>query len=138
MSHKPCGQFTPVFNRRDMLKVSGAGFGSLALAGLAAEEARADAARARVNPLSVKQPHFAPKAKRVIFLFMHGGPSQVDTFDYKPLLDRDHGKPLPFAKPRVFSAPTGNLLKSPWNFQQYGESGAWVSDSVSACRPARR
>ena len=59
---------------------------------------------------------------------MHGGPSQVDTFDYKPLLARDHGKPLPFAKPRVFSAQTGNLLKSPFQFRQYGQSGAWVSD----------
>jgi hypothetical protein len=64
----------------------------------------------------------------VIFLFMHGGPSQVDTFDYKPLLERDHGKPLPFSKPRVFSSATGNLLKSPWQFRQYGQSGAWVSD----------
>ena len=59
---------------------------------------------------------------------MRGGPSHLDTFDYKPLLERDHGKPLPFAKPRVFSAATGNLLKSPFKFQQYGESGAWVSE----------
>jgi hypothetical protein len=64
----------------------------------------------------------------VIFLFMHGGPSQVDTFDYKPLLIRDHGKPLPFARPKVVSSETFNLLKSPWAFKQYGESGAWVSD----------
>jgi hypothetical protein len=64
----------------------------------------------------------------VIFLFMHGGPSQVDTFDYKPLLERDHGKPLPFAKPRVVSSATGNLLRSPWKFRQYGKSGAWVSE----------
>jgi hypothetical protein len=56
------------------------------------------------------------RAKRVIFLFMHGGPSQVDTFDYKPLLERDHGKPLPFEKPRIQFAETGNLLKSPWKF----------------------
>jgi hypothetical protein len=73
-------------------------------------------------------PHSAARAKRVIFLFMHGGPSQVDTFDYKPLLARDHGKPLPFAKPRVQFAQTGNLLASPWKFRQYGQSGAWVSD----------
>ena len=101
----PCHCFTPVFTRRDMLKASAAGFGSLALAGLVAYEARADArSGARANPLAVRPPHFEPKAKRVIFLFMHGGPSQVDTFDYKPLLERDHGKPLPFDKPRVFSA----------------------------------
>ena len=59
---------------------------------------------------------------------MHGGPSQVDTFDYKPLLDRDHGKPLPFAKPRVVSGKTGNLLRSPFKFQRYGQSGIAVSE----------
>jgi hypothetical protein len=119
-----CYQFTPVFSRRDLLRMSAAGFGSLALAGLLNTESPA----ADANPLAVKAPHFPAKAKRIIFLFMHGGPSQVDTFDYKPLLERDHGKPLPFSKPRVFSAPTGNLLKSPWKFQQYGQSGAWVSE----------
>ena len=59
---------------------------------------------------------------------MHGGPSQVDTFDYKPLLKRDHGKPLPFQRPKVVSSETYNLLKSPWEFKQYGQSGMWVSD----------
>jgi hypothetical protein len=58
---------------------------------------------------------------------MHGGPSQVDTFDYKPLLKRDHGKPLPFVRPKVVSSETFSLLQSPWTFKQYGESGAWVS-----------
>jgi hypothetical protein len=108
-------------SRRDLLRVSSAGFGSLALAGLLGAEGQA-------NPLAVKPPHFPAKAKRVIFLFMHGGPSQIDTFDYKPLLKRDHGKPLPFAKRRVVSAETFNLLQSPWAFRQYGQSGAWVSD----------
>src|SRR5262249_25470310 len=56
------------------------------------------------------------------------GPSQVDTFDPKPLLDRDHGKPLPFPKPRVVSSPTGNLLRSPFRFQRHGESGIAVSE----------
>jgi len=56
--------------------------------------------------------HFPSRAKRVIFLFMHGGPSQVDTFDYKPQLIKDDGKPLPFEKPRVQFSQTGNLLKS--------------------------
>ena len=87
------------------------------------------AAAAGANPLALKAPHFPPRAKRVIFLFMNGGPSQVDTFDHKPLLQRDHGKPLPFAKPRVQSrSETGNLLRSPWKFQQYGQSGMWVSE----------
>ncbi|MCC6588719.1 MAG: DUF1501 domain-containing protein [Bryobacterales bacterium] len=109
-------------SRRELLKQTAAGFGNLALAAMLAEEARAS-----VNPLGAKEPHFAPRAKQVVFLFMHGGPSQVDTFDYKPLLQRDSGKPLPFAKPRVVSSETGNLLRSPWTFKQYGQSGAWVS-----------
>src|SRR5262245_43039912 len=110
-------------NRRDMLKQSSAGFGALALSALLAEQTQAD-----TDPLAAKPPQFPAKADRVIFLFMHGGPSQVDTFDYKPLLERDHGKPLPFSKPRVFSSATGNLLRSPWKFRQYGQSGAWVSE----------
>lgn len=110
--------------RRELLKQSSVGFGSLALASLLAEEAKAE----NRNDLSIRAPHFAPKAKRVIFLFMHGGPSQVDTFDYKPQLIKDDNKPVPFAKPRVVSAETFNLLKSPFPFRQYGESGAWVSD----------
>lgn len=120
-----CHQFTPVVTRREMLRLSASGFGSLAMADLLfADSKNGNAA----DPMTPKKPHFEPRAKRVIFLFMHGGPSQVDTFDYKPLLERDHGKPLPFDKPRVFSSATGNLLRSPWKFQQYGESGAWVSD----------
>jgi hypothetical protein len=122
--------WNPYFNRklsrRDLLRVSSAGFGSLALAGLLGEQQAAGSEAS--SPLAVKPPHFPPRAKRVIFLFMHGGPSQVDTFDYKPLLKRDHGKPLPFARPRVVSSETFNLLQSPWQFRQYGESGMWVSD----------
>ena len=113
-------------SRRELLRSASAGFGSVALAGLLGQESLRAAQSA--NPLAIKEPHFAPKAKRVIFLFMHGGPSQVDTFDYKPLLKRDHGKPLPFQRPKVVSGQTFNLLKSPWEFKQYGQSGAWVSD----------
>ena len=117
-------------SRRDLLRVSSTGFGSIALAGLLAQEqARAATVGAAASgPLAVKAPHFPARAKRVIFLFMHGGPSQVDTFDFKPLLKRDHGKPLPFARPKVVSSETFNLLQSPWGFRQYGQSGAWVSD----------
>jgi hypothetical protein len=107
-----------------MLRRSGLGFGSLALLSLLQEPARAGS----VPPLEPRAPQFAPRARRVIFVFLHGGPSQVDTFDPKPLLTRDHGKPLPFAKPRIVSSPTGNLLKSPWEFRKYGESGIEVSD----------
>lgn len=111
-----------LISRREMLRRSSAGFGSLALAALLGSDSQA--AQQKI----VQQPHFTPKAKRVIFLFMHGGPSHMDTFDYKPQLQKDSGKPLPFDKPRVFSATTGNLLGSPWKFKQHGESGAWVSE----------
>lgn len=133
-----CHNRMDVVTRRDALR-AGAGFGSLALATLLAEdqaeraraaEARGEPARAKpgTDPLAPKRPHHRARAKRIIFLFMSGGPSQVDTFDPKPLLDRDDGKPLPFAKPRVQFNSTGNLLKSPWQFKQYGESGIWVSE----------
>jgi hypothetical protein len=118
-------------SRRDLLRVSSAGFGAVALAGLLGEQqlsAAPIAGAAPAGPLEVKSPHFPARAKRVIFLFMHGGPSQVDTFDYKPLLKRDHGKPLPFKRPQVVSSETFNLLKSPWEFKQHGQSGMWVSE----------
>jgi hypothetical protein len=112
-------------SRRQALKDSAAGFGSLALASLLAENASATSV---ADPLSPRPPHHPARAKRIIFLFMSGGPSHVDTFDPKPLLTRDNGKPLPFSKPQVQFNSTGNLLKSPWKFKQYGESGLWVSD----------
>jgi uncharacterized protein (DUF1501 family) len=75
---------------------------------------------------SVPSPHVPPRVKRVIFLFMHGGPSHVDTFDYKPLLARDDGKPLPFALPPNIDA-VPKLMNGPWKFKQHGQSGLWVS-----------
>jgi hypothetical protein len=122
-----CNQFVPVFTRRDLLRASASGFGLLALAGLLGEDAGASSPVPR-DPLEPRCPHFPARARRIIFLFMHGGPSQVDTFDYKPLLERDHGKPLPFAKPRIVSGATGNLLRSPWKFRRHGQSGTWVSE----------
>lgn len=112
-------------SRRAMLQQSAVGFGSLALASLMG---RGSQATDSAHPLAAAAPHFPARAKRIIFLFMSGGPSQVDTFDPKPLLTRDDGKPLPFDKPRVQFNATANLLKSPWKFNQYGESGLWVSD----------
>jgi hypothetical protein len=111
-------------SRREMLHRSAVGFGALALSSLVAETN----ALAAENPLARKSGHFPARAKRIIFLFMKGGPSHVDTFDPKPLLDRDDGKPCPIEKPRVQFAKTGNLLKSPWKFRQYGECGHWVSE----------
>ncbi|MFN0053239.1 MAG: DUF1501 domain-containing protein, partial [Planctomycetales bacterium] len=116
---------TPL-SRRTLLARSAVGFGSLALASLLADEARSSSTPA--DPLAPRLPHLTPRARRVIFLFMKGGPSHVDTFDPKPLLTRDDGKPYPFSKPRVQFAPTGNLLKSPWSFRQYGECGHPVSE----------
>lgn len=114
-----------MLHRRQLLQRAAVGFGGLAAASLLADSPHAIAGAV---PQTTLAPHFPARAKRVIFLFMKGGPSHLDTFDPKPLLTRDHGQPLPFAKPRVQFAPTGNLLKSPWQFQQYGESGTWVSD----------
>jgi hypothetical protein len=117
------------FNRRQMLHNCGAGFGALALNELLMRTASADqSGTVSQNPLAGHSGHFPARAKRVIFLFMHGGPSHVDTFDYKPELSRLDGKPLPIEKPRIQFAQTGNLLRSPWKFRQYGKSGAWVSD----------
>ena len=81
-----------------------------------------------MDALGNRRPHFAQRAKRVIFLFMLGGPSHLDTFDYKPRLQRDHGKPLPFPKLRIKFDGTGNLLRSPWAFHRYGKSGLLVSE----------
>ncbi|OAI57529.1 sulfatase, partial [Planctomyces sp. SCGC AG-212-M04] len=109
-------------SRRRALKATALGFGHLAFGAMLSEQSQAG--QAARNPL----PHFAARAKRIVFLYMKGGPSHVDTFDPKPLLDRDHMKPPPFELPAVTFAKQGNLLKSPWKFRQYGESGLPVSD----------
>jgi hypothetical protein len=106
-------------SRRDALRLSTASLGGLTLAGLPHGMSHAAA--------STQAPHFAPRAKRVIFLFMHGGPSQVDTFDYKPRLNADDGKELPFAPAMNIDAKP-KLLRSPWKFSRHGESGNWVSE----------
>lgn len=116
---------TEGLSRRRMLQTSAVGFGWLAASALLAQTG---ATAAAVDPMAPKRSHFTPRAKRVIFLLMKGGPSQVDTFDPKPLLDRDDGKPYPGQKPRVQFAPTSTLLKSPWSFKSYGESGLPVSE----------
>ena len=118
-------------SRRQMLRRFASGFGMVGLAGLLAEDLvssvlAGDASAA--NPLSVKPPQYPAKAKRIIFLFMSGGPSHVDTFDPKPRLAKDNGKPLPFEKPKLERTKTGNLLQSPWTFKQYGQAGIAVSE----------
>jgi hypothetical protein len=120
-------------SRRDFLLRAGAGFGGLALASfLAQDAAAADARRAPPNPLGPKQPHFPAPAKSVIFCFMDGGPSHIDLFDPKPVLNQLAGKPLPpsFARPMTAMGQTAYtpLLGSARKFKQHGHSGTWVSD----------
>ncbi len=122
-----------LLSRRRMLCQVGGGFGAVALLGMLAAESRAAEAS---NPLAAKPPHFPARAKRVIFLFMHGGVSHVDTFDFKPKLTEMDGQPVPIQKPKFNFAPTGNLLASPWKFSKHGESGIEVSElfpQVAAC-----
>jgi len=119
--------FERPISRRQMLCRAANGFGMVGLAGLLAENFSLSAAPS-TDPLALKPPHFAPKAKRVIFLFMSGGPSHVDTFDPKPRLMADNGKPLPFEKPKLERTKTGNLLQSPWKFQKHGQCGTEISE----------
>jgi hypothetical protein len=119
-----CGKIYRPVTRREMLATCANGFGALALLGLLSEEARADNKGVR----GLAGLHHPAKAKAVIFLYMDGGPSQMDTFDPKPRLTRDHGKPLPFPVPATQFNNNGNILKSPWEFKRYGQSGLEVSD----------
>ncbi|HZU39356.1 MAG TPA: DUF1501 domain-containing protein, partial [Gemmataceae bacterium] len=123
--------------RRDMLRRSGMGFGMLGLAGLLASEGwfGNQAQAASSNPMLPRAPHFPGRAKRVIHLFMNGGPSHVDTFDPKPMLDKYDGKPLPITHLRT-ERKTGGAFRSPFRFHKYGKSGIEVSDifpHVGAC-----
>ena len=116
-------------NRREWLSQSAAGFGGLALAAMMApQRASADASRA-ADPMAVRPPHFPAKAKSVIFLYMDGGPGQMDTFDPKPRLRAEHGQPiqLPELPTTVFNI-TDKVFGSPFEFAQHGQSGLWVSD----------
>src|SRR5437763_3880798 len=109
----------PTINRRHALKSAACGFGYLALAGLA-------------NASEERCGHHPAKAKRVIFIFMQGGPSQVDSFDYKPRLARDDGRMMPFDDARTFArnrtVVEHRVMQNLWRFRQYGQSGKWVSN----------
>lgn len=126
-------------SRREWLARTGAGFGLLALADMmAAPSSLAIPAGfdPTTKPGAVRPPHYLARAKRVIFLYMPGGPSHVDLFDPKPRLLQDNGKPLPFEKPKLERTKTGNLLASPWKFSRQGQSGTPVSEllpRISAC-----
>lgn len=118
---------TNLFSRRAALKAAGCGFGYLALAGLTASSASAT-----IDPMIARPPRFPGKAKRVIFLFMQGGVSHVDSFDYKPQLAIQDGRSIDFTDARLL-ANTGKgissqrIMKSPWEFSQHGQSGRWAS-----------
>src|SRR5216684_26708 len=106
--------------RRDALKYVGSGFGMVGLAGVLHGEGIG-------GPLAPKAPHFPAKAKNVIFLFLNGGISQVDTFDPKPMLTKHDNEPMPGPKIKTDRA-SGNLMRSPYTFKKYGQSGLEVSE----------
>ena len=113
-------------SRRQALKQFASGFGMLGLASVLARDvmaSNAEPAISAANPLALRAPMYAPRAKRVIFLFMSGGPSHVDLLDPKPRLQQDSGKPLPFAMPKLVRTKTGNLLGSPYKFKKHGQCG---------------
>lgn len=117
--------------RREMLSTCANGFGAMALAGLFGDTAYGaeppHAARA-LDPLLPKQPHFKAKAKSIIFLYMDGGPSQVDTFDPKPRLAKENGQPIKIPTQPTQFGQNGAVMQSPWDFHNYGKSGIPVSD----------
>ncbi len=122
MSHHTLTPKDVVLDRRDFLQRCGTGFGALALGSLLGGRAAG-----MPEGFGSAQPHFAPKAKRVVHLFMNGGPSQVDTFDRKPKLQEFHGKTMPLEGLKT-ERPTGAALRTPFEFKRYGECGLEVSE----------
>ncbi|MCA9133080.1 MAG: DUF1501 domain-containing protein, partial [Planctomycetales bacterium] len=118
--------------RREFLWQTGGGFGAVALSTLLQDDgffSSSAAAASQVNPLAAKPPHFAPKAKSIIFLFMYGGPSHIDTFDYKPSMTGMDGKTVEVKTfGRGGHRNEGRIVEPRWKFKQYGQCGKWVSD----------
>ncbi|SVB41823.1 uncharacterized protein METZ01_LOCUS194677, partial [marine metagenome] len=140
---KPKNTFCGQVHRREFLKDIGGGFASLGLAGMLAQDgffqskAMAKEVDGFVNPLAPKDPHYKAKAKSVIFLFMYGGPSQVDTFDYKPKLYPLDGKTIEVKTfGRGGKRNRSRVVGPKWKFKQYGECGKQVSElfpNVATC-----
>ena len=139
MSHRPIhfphALPTPIYSRRDFLRRTSSGFGAMALSALMGAHVpnllAGSNPKPRPNPLQPKEPHFPARAKSVIFLYMEGAVSQVDSFDYKPLLEKYHGEDPHKAIGKLEKTQfenVGKVLKSPWEFKQRGQSGLWVSD----------
>ena len=117
-----------MLSRRALFRRSALSFAALGLEGLLCDQAGLFAASPPTgDPLVPREPHFPARAKRVIFLFMHGGVSHIDSFDPKPRLEKDHGKPMPLKRELSFSDNPGDLMKSPFEFRRYGGSGIPVS-----------
>jgi hypothetical protein len=126
-----CGRIDPAFTRREWLSRSGAGFGALALQYLLSRDVAAAAGGQPKSPLAAKPPHVRARAKNCIFLFMEGGPSHLDLFDPKPLLNKLAGQPLPDSFGSVITAmgeSRSPLMRCPRTWKQHGQSGTWVSD----------
>ena len=126
-----CLPFVPPTSRRDFLLRGGAGFGALALSHLLTQTAAAAPTKPFLSPVAAKPPQFTPRAKSVIFLFMEGGPSHLDTFDPKPKLQELAGKPLPPSFGKVITAMgefNSPVLASKRKWAQHGQSGLWISD----------
>src|SRR5689334_4881671 len=119
--------------RRWFFRQCGVGLGSIALGSLLGAE-KSFGALAAANPLAPKQPHFKPKAKRVIYLFMGGAPSQLDMFDYKPTLQKYNGKPVPaevvMGQKYAFIKPDAALYASEFKFEKHGQCGAELSEAI--------
>ncbi len=120
--------------RRHFLSGAGLGIGAMALSALTGSDSRADVSINAIQPLAERQPHFAPRAKRVIYLHLTGSPPNLDVYDYKPELVKRHGQDCPqqFLEGRTFAFTSGTpkLMGTPRKFAQYGQSGAWLSDAV--------
>src|SRR5690242_18129228 len=128
----PAPSGLPLLSRRDMLRQAGLGFGAWALLDLLGRDGRLSAAPAPSgNPLAAKPSHFPARARHVIFLFMQGGPSHIDTFDPKPLLNKLHGQPLPASVVEgfqlQFTKSDASILGSPQTFRKCGDSGLEIA-----------
>ena len=127
-----CQRFLPILNRRDYLRTSAFGFGASVLGSLIAQDAAAGEQDSK-TPLAAREPHFPAKAKRVIFIFCAGGPSQLETFDPKPALIKYNGQPIPESfrteglALQFMKASDGKLMASQFEFQKHGQSGLEIS-----------
>jgi hypothetical protein len=129
-----CNQFQPCLNRRSMLQQSGCGFAGMALSAMLGQSQAAAPALGDSTSLgdsaalAGQWPHFTPRAKRIIFLFMWGGPSHVDLFDPKPLLNKHAGQPLSPEAVGSHRKKLGEIFGSPFKFARHGQSGMWISE----------